>query len=761
MTHRRYRALASAWNRIFWLVAAVATGASSWAAAQLPDSTRAAADARRHPIALHRLTGPIVLDGQVKEPAWDAIEPVEMAMFTPSFLGRLTEKTEIRIGYDDRFLYLSGRLYDSDPAGIRTNTLYRDVYSGDDLLAVVIDSYNDYQTAVWFVANPAGARTDRTMSDDAVIGVTMPMNPDWNAHWDVATSQDDKGWYAEFRIPFSTLRFQVVDQQVVMGLIAYRFIARKNERQTYPAIDPKWGGFAFAKPSQSQRVSLSGVRPSKPVYVTPYGLGGFRQTPVLRPGTVPAWASNSDGTGEAGLDVRYAPTSNLALDFTANTDFAQVEADDQQVNLTRFPLFFPEKRQFFQERASTFQFDGQGSNDRLFHSRRIGLDEGELIRIYGGGRAVGRIGGMDYGLLSMQTGPRRTGGSENVAVLRLNQRVFNPYSTVGGMVTSRLSGGGTNNVGYGLDAVIRPFGDEWITAKWAQTFDQGIRERSAWEAASVLARWERIRDAGLAYSAQFGRVGGDYEPGLGFQSRKNYRFLGGGLQYKRFQKAASPLRSVSFNLATGHYLRATDGAAESRSIDPAINLEFKQGHELSFSGRSAFESVGADFPVAGATVRAGDYWFHEGRVRLMLPRSDRFRGEFNGTVGGFYDGTRASLSLGPSWNPSKFLELVGGYEFNRISFADRQQATTAHVVRLKIQVALDTRVSFNTFAQYSNVADLATFNARFRYNLREGTDLWIVYNEGLNTNREITAQPRLPVSSGRALLVKYTHTLVW
>lgn len=716
---------------------------------------------RSQPIALTRLSGPIALDGRVDEPAWASIAPLAMSMYSPTYLGPLTERTEVRVGYDDRYLYLSGRLYDSDPSGIRTNTFYRDVYSGDDLLAIVLDSYNDHETAVWFTTNPAGARTDRTMSNDAVSTTTFPMNSDWNSHWDVVTSQDSLGWYAEFRIPFSTLRFQVVDDRVTMGMIVYRFVARKNERQTFPAVDPKWGGFAFAKPSQAQRVSLDNVRQTKPIYVTPYGLGGFRRTSslVVGPADGLIWQPATDGTREFGGDIRYSPTSNLALDFTVNTDFAQVEADDQQINLTRFPLFFPEKRQFFQERASTFQFDWRGSTDRLFHSRRIGLADGEIIRIYGGARAVGRIGGMDYGLLSMQTARFGQLGGENLSVVRFNQQVLNPHSSIGGMLTSRL--GQRNNIGYGLDAVIRPFGDEWITLKWAQTFDDSVSERSAIEAGSILARWQRIDDDGLSYSAEYGRVGGDYLPGLGFQSRQDYRFLGGSLQYKRYQPARSSLRSVGAVLQTAHYHRLADGSPETRSIEPSIEIESKQGHEFSLGVRSSFESVTAPFSVADVVVGVGDYWFHEVTGKVQLPRSDRLRGEFNVTAGEFYDGRRVGMSASPSWNPSKYLELGGGYEINRIVFSARDLATTAHLVRLKLQLALNTKISFNAFGQYSNVADLATFNARVRYNIREGTDLWVVYNEGLNTVRDIAATPRLPLSSGRTLLVKYTHTLIW
>ncbi len=741
------------------------TGIDAQARAQTAsDTALTSADARRTvPLAVHRLTGEIRLDGRVDEPAWESSDPLPMAMFSPAFMAPLTERTEVRIAHDDRFLYVSGRLYDSDPSGIRTNTFYRDAYSGDDLLAIVIDSYNDYETAVWFVSNPAGARSDRSVSNDAVFsGSGMPMNTDWNSHWDVATSQNDEGWFAEFRIPFSTLGFQTINDQVVMGVIVYRFIARKNERQTFPPIDPKWGGLAFAKPSQAQRIVLRDVRQSKPVHVTPYALGGIQQIPELREpaDAAPGWSTRTDNSNELGADLRYSPTSNLTMDLTANTDFAQVEADDQQINLTRFPLFFPEKRQFFQERASTFQFNTGGATGRLFHSRRIGLDGGEIVRIYGGVRAVGRIGGMDYGLLDMQTAAHGDRSSENMGVLRLNQQILNPYSSIGAMVTTRLGTDDEDNVAWGVDALLRPFGDEWITVKWAQTFDEATDEESALDAGFFLARWERVRDDGLSYAGEFSRVGGDFQPRLGFQSRHDYRYLGGRVQLKRFPGAESALRSAGFQVSTGHYLRTTDGSAESRSIEPQLSLEFKGATEVQLTGRAIYESVRDEFTVAGATVAPGDYWFHEGQARLQLPRSDLFRGDFTATAGSFYDGTRVGFALNPAWNPSKFIELGGGYEINRITFDDRDQRTTAHLARIRVQVALNTRISFNTLAQYSNVADLASFNARFRYHFREGTDLWIVYNEGLNTERDLF-EPRLPRSSGRTLLLKYTHTLIW
>jgi hypothetical protein len=368
---------------------------------------------------------------------------------------------------------------------------------------------------------------------------------------------------------------------------------------------------------------------------------------------------------------------------------------------------------------------------------------------------------MDYGLLSMQTQAQEGRSSQNMSVARLNQQILNPYSSIGAMVTSRYGSSGDDNLAYGLDAVLRPLGDEWLTVRWAQTFDETIDESSAGSAGLLQARWERVRDDGFTYSGEFNRVGEDYNPGLGFQSRLGFRYFGGHAQYKRFPSASSPLRSTGVQLNSGHFIRLIDGTADSRWIEGQLNVELKNGRQLQFAGRSNFEGVLDDFDVAGAIVPAGKYWFHDARVSLELARSANVRGNYALTAGSFYDGTRMGLAFSPAWNPSRYLELGGGYEVNRLTFDERDQHVTAHLARIKVQLALNTHIFFSTLAQYSNVADLATFNARFRYHFREGTDLWLVYNEGLHTERDVLGQPRLPRSSGRTFMLKYTHTFIW
>jgi len=724
-------------------------------------------------VAIPRLSGAIELDGVVGEAAWEEIAPFPMTMYTPTFGGPLTEATEVRVGHDDRHLYVSGRMYDSEPGLIRTGTLYRDTYSGDDILGVVIDSYNDHETAVWFVTNPEGVRQDRTVSGDAQFTSGMPMNWDWNAHWDVATSRSDRGWFAEFRIPFSTLGFQAVDGVVTMGLITYRMIPRKNERQVYPAMDPGWGRLGFARPSRAQRVVLRDVRQATPLYVTPYALGGFRQTPeFVRPpdGNPHEWRTVLDHTTEAGLGIKYSPTSNLALDLTVNTDFAQVEADEQQINLTRFTLFFPEKRQFFQERASTFDFNTGGSSNRLFHSRSIGLNGGEPVRIYGGVRAVGRVAGTDFGLLNMQTAAQGELRSENIGVLRLRQQVFNPYSTVGAMVTTRLgpdgddpSSPGGDNVAYGLDAVLRLVGDEYLSLQWAQTFDDS-QERSGGVAAGedsglLRARLERRRDSGFFYYGEVVRVGAHYLPGLGFQSRRNFTYGAGQVGYRQYRDAHSPLRSRGVSLETAHYFDKRDGTAQSREIRPRLEFDFKGGANLTIGALSSFESVRSPFNAGDGVIPPGDYRFHEANVTMRLARGAPFRGEFGASAGSFYDGRRLSLDLGPVWTVSKHLEVEAGYQINRLDFAERDEATTIRLALLKLNTALNPRLSTSTLVQYSSHIARTDMNVRFRYHFREGTDLWIVYNEAFDSDRD-RLTPRPPLSMGRSVMVKYSHAFV-
>ena len=352
-------------------------------------------------------------------------------MHKPNFGLQPSETSVVRIGYDDEFLWIGASLYMKDASRIFAVSKKRDEELSDyDAFGIILDTYNDNENGLAFFTAPTGLRTDYTISNDASGGGGGPggssdMNYSWNTFWDVKTTRDDKGWYVEMRIPFSSLKFKSENDIATMGLIITRNISANNEIDTYPAIDPKYGYKATSKPSLAQAAGIEGARPTRPLYLSPYVLGGFSRD----------WSLNEDETGyvkedkpqyNAGLDIKYNINSNLTLDLTANTDFAQVEADDQQVNITRYSLKFPEKRMFFQERSNLFDFSLQGNSDNLFYSRNIGIADGEPVRIYGGARLTGRMGKWDLGFLDMQTAEHEEVPGENFGVLRMRRQVIKP-----------------------------------------------------------------------------------------------------------------------------------------------------------------------------------------------------------------------------------------------------------------------------------------------------------------------------------------------
>jgi hypothetical protein len=312
------------------------------------------------------------------------------------------------------------------------------------------------------------------------------------------------------------------------------------------------------------------------------------------------------------------------------------------------------------------------------------------------------------------------------------------------MLTTRMGSTGEDNVAYGLDADLRLFGDEYLT-------DAGL----------IRARWERQTDEGFSYFAEYGRVGPDYLPRLGFQTRDDFSYYGGKLQHQWFPGPASPFLTITLAGTTGHYYRNEDNSAESRLIEPELQIEFKNASQVTASIRSSYESIRDPFSIADVPIETGDYWFHEGKLDFELSRNALFRGSASVTAGSFYDGTRMGLGINPTWNVSRHLELGAGYDVNRLRFSDRDLATTTHLGRLRIDAALDAHLSLSTFLQYNSLVDQTSINARFRYHFREGTDLWIVYNEGFNFERENGIDPRLPLSSGRTIMVKYSHTFTW
>lgn len=713
-------------------------------------------------LVLPRLEGPIRLDGLSNEPAWEAVEPWLPTQYEPDNGAPPTERTEFLVAYDDDYIYFALRGYDQDRAGIRSNTLYRDRLSGDDHFEILLDTFNDNETAVLFTTTPAGIRKDAAISNDASGGGIASggwINGDFNTFWDVETVTNEQGWFAEIRVPLTSLRFQDEDGQVVMGIILQRKVARKTERLVFPSV-PSIADWAFLKPSLAQKIVLEGIRPRTPLYVTPYGLSGLGQSFPLNDGGT-GYPREDDVKVEAGLDLKYGLTNNLTMDLTINTDFAQVEADDQQVNLTRFPLFFPEKRQFFQERAGIFDFR-TGGLSRLFHSRRIGLTEdGQPVRILGGGRLVGRLGAWDVGFLDMQTAESEMLPSENFGVLRLRRQVFNAYSYAGAMVTSRVGTDESYNLAYGLDGVVRLAGDDYLTLQWAQTFDhEQIHDENIGLVNSGLftAEIERRRRRGWGYNAVVAWAGPTYDPGIGFTQRNDFTLVDGAVSYSWLPGEGSSLIWHTLGLGGFAFVRNGDRSIESAELGPEWEFAAKSGAGGSLEAKVQFEDLLVPFALSEeAVVPAGSYGFFRLGASWHLSHTRLFQLRPRVVAGTFFDGWQATAEVSPIWYVSPHLELAGYYLFNRIRFPDRGQHFDSHLARLRIGTALNTKVSTNALIQFNSTTNTVSTAVRFRYNFREGNDLWIVYDEGMNTDRH-RLTPTLPFTDTRTFLVKYTYT---
>ncbi len=697
---------------------------------------------------LTRLPGPVIIDGMPDEPAWQQIPALPLTMYAPVFRGAPTERSEIRVAYDDEYFYAAGWFYDTDPSGIRINSLYRDRWNGDDAFAIYIDAFNDNRNAKWFGTTPAGMRFDELVSDD---GATL--NENWDGFWTARTRVTAEGWFAEVRIPFSTIGFHADARgRAVMGLTVTRLVSRLGERVTFPAIDP---AFPFRQPSLAQDVSLDGVRGRTPLYVTPYILAGANRSVagVAGPDAV------RDTSREVGLDVRYPLSGNLTLDLTANTDFAQVEADGQQIALDRFPLFFPEHRRFFQEGSGLFDFVTSGGA-RLFNSRRIGLAQDQTpVRILGGARVVGRAGAWDVGALEVQTDRTTSSPGENFGVLRLRRPIFNQYSTAGMMLTS-YSGGGHQNLALGADTSVRMTGDEYLTMKWAATLDDRQAGNTDLAARSLVdAKWERRTGRGLSYTLQYTRAGDGYDPELGFLPRRNFTTANAAGNWFLFTDGSRIFRRVYPGALAFSTFRNSDGALESGQYAVWLEWDTKAGGGGWVEPKAFHENVLEPFAIGGeVTIPAGIYDFADLQIEGTMATGRKLRTNVDFRAGSYFDGRRTQVILTPTWNASRHLEIGGDYQLTALRFPVRNQQVNIQLARLRIRTALDARASANAFVQYNSTTDRVDLNLRLRYGVSEGTDLWIVYNEGLDTAPAGQDQFTQPRSLSRALIVKYTRT---
>ncbi len=710
------------------------------------------------PIEIPQLKGEIKIDGMVDDPSWSEITPMPLTMHWPDYQGQLTEMTEIRVAYDREYLYVSGICHDSEPDKIQATSFQRDNLSQTmDHVVIILDTYDDNENSLIFAVTPTGSRVDMAVKNDAQGD--SPVNDSWNSYWIANTTMDEHGWQVEMRIPFSSLRFQVENNEVKMGMSLYRYIPRKREMQTYPAIRPDWGFWSFAKASQAQTVSFNGIENKRPWYVSPYVLGGIGHH--YEDNESGAYQKFNDNNAQAGLDVQHAISDNLNADFTINTDFAQVEADNQVVNLSRFSLFFPEKRKFFLERASVFDFK-YDLNNNMFYSRRIGIIDGEIIPLWGGARLVGRFNKWDVGMLNLQSRARDENVSENFGAIRIRKNVFNPRSYVGGMMTSRIGTDGHKNYAYGIDGIINVFKQDYLKVNLAQSYDtDDTSNLKAIDKSRIYIMWENRIINGFGYKFSYSNVGNEYKPGIGFEQRQNFSQFSDKLFYSWFAPESSNLRQTTIEINGGASINNTTNKLETSTVGLAGVWIWDRNNQLNITLDYFNDNVPDTFDLSDdISITPDTYTNNSVGIFYGTAPVGLMRVGTNFNLGTFYGGELISFSVEPEIIFSKFFQLSGFYQYNHINFSSLDKTFTSHIARLNMVTSFSVKFSISAFVQVNSLQDISALNFRFRYNPVDGNDLYFVYNETLN-NKPMSIEPRLPVSDNRAIMVKYIHTFRW
>lgn len=685
------------------------------------------------------------------ESFWAALPTLDLTTLEPRPGETPRFRSTIRVGHSGTSLLL-GFWFETVPGGAaRSGSVTRDRLGSSDVMRLLLDTFADHDNGVGFATTPSGNQVDFTVSGDG-----RAVDFGWNGVWTVVTSVDSAGWGGEFEVPFSTLRFQVRDGVVRMGVIAARFDALGNELAIFPAIGPSIAN-PVVRPSAAQPIAMAGVEAGLATVVAPYAAADYER---LAPFGGPAVATRAV---EFGGDLKIALRRDLTADLTVNTDFAQVEVDDQRVNLSRFSLFFPEKRQFFLERAGIFSLPTGALDDpsQFFHSRRIGLSPtGEPLAIHGGGRVVGRLGSWDLGVLDLEVAEAgRARRGENIGVVRVRRRVFNPESNLGVILTRRNGDDRFANTAVALDARVRVTKREYLAGYLAASDDPlPVGRETGLGRGGARLMFERpssLSTSGFAFAVGMKWSGPGFRPGLGFEQRTDYTHQFVNLRYGVLT-AGSPVRLIQPSLAVSRYRRNADGETESAFGALFLNYSLRSGANGWVGVSRRTERLGAPLPLGDDPVPAGVYRYPQLSFNLEAGAGDRFQWGISGSAGRLYDGRLLTLGATPSYTVSA--ALTAGLEFERttVSFPNGRRRFRSDVVRGRVTFAPTPRLSGSAFVQYNTVAELLVPNVRLRYRFGEGRDLYLVYDDQLSTEERAFGSPALR-SVARGLVMKYTH----
>jgi hypothetical protein len=668
------------------------------------------------------LAEPIRLDGALDEPAWRLADSAYgFTQNLPRAGLASTERSVVRVLFDESTLYVGAMLYDSDPQnGLTIPGLEQDFPTEDsDIFGVAIDTYLDRQNAFLFAVNPAGGLFDAQNFNDSRY-----TNRAWEGVVKVRTRILSNGWSVEMAIPFTTLRFKPVGEDQSWGINFVRRVRRRAEDSYWAPLTRQHRVHKMSR--AGTLTGLRNLRQGRNLTLKPFVKTGRVDTDLL--------AGEPGNDFDVGFDAKYGVTSRMTIDLTVLTDFSQVEVDEEQVNLTRFSLFFPEKRDFFLENDGVFSLGdvsvrnyrtGSSSRDfRLFHSRRIGLsDDRRPLPIGAGARLTGRAGEFEVGLLNMQTRRDDDTPAENYTVARLRRNLFG-NSDAGIMFVNRqgTSTGFTDsfNRSFGADANFQIARNMLLSTYYARTEEPGATgDRNA---GYLQAAW---RDPLLNTSVMLKHVGEEFNPGVGFVQRRGIRqaFATFGLH---------PQTSVSFLQEVNPYVDVNVIAdpswdLETREITGGFRTTFADGGTLSLEYRNTFDKLNTETDIAGRPVAAGEYRFNGGSVRYQSSGARDVSGSVSVSHGSFYDGRRTSISGATTLRPDYHLRIILSAQHNDLQLSGTE--FTADLFAAQVRAAFSTILFASAFVQYNRDADELVSNIRLNYLHAPLSDFFLVFTE--------------------------------
>ena len=674
-----------------------------------------------------RVATPLGIDGQLDESLYGSVTPVsDFIQVEPNDGAPATQKTELWVAFDQTNVYVSFRVWESQPGRMIVNEMRRDSTQNilqNEAVAFILDTYYDRRNGVLFHINAIGGRLDGQVTDE------RQYNSDWNPIWDYATGRFDGGWTLEAAVPFKSLRYRPGREQV-WGLNARRINRWKNEI-SYVTRVPNALGIRgiFQVSAAATLVGIEAPPGARSLELKPYAISDLTTDATASP------AIRNDVGGDAGLDVKYGVTQNLTADFTYNTDFAQVEADEEQVNLTRFSLFFPEKREFFLENQALFQFGGVtgrfgGDTPILFFSRRIGLDAGREIGIQAGGRLTGRVGAFSVGALNIRTDEDEGSNtsSTNFSVLRVKRDVLR-RSSIGGIFTRRsvaLNGAGSNET-YGIDGTFAFFNNFAINTYWARTRTEG---RSTDDTSYRMD----LNYNGDRYGVELERlrVGENFNPEMGFLRRDDLRKSFAQFRFSPRPASIASIRKFSW-IGSLTYIEDGPGRLETRESRGEAGIEFENSDILNVSYTDTYEFLKQPFPIApGVTIPVGGYSFGTLGVRFTMGQQRRSSGILSFQQGSFFGGDKTTVAYSRGRvEISPRLAIEPSVSMNRVTLP--VGSFTTNLLSSRLTYTLTPKMFVSGLVQYNSSRHSVAANVRFRWEYRPGSELFIVYNDTRDT----------------------------